>query len=154
MFVLLRLLHILGVIMFVGNILTAALWKRRADASGNLHVIAHAQRAVMFADYIFTLPGVALILITGIWMVDVSGRNIFQTGWLMTALILLIVSALIWLLELMPVQRRLIHVAEEAARAGEHDPIFKELTLRWTIYGIIATLLPLINLYLMVFKPF
>ncbi len=154
MLLLLRLLHILGVILFIGNIVTAALWKARADASGDVRAIAYAQRGIMFADYIFTIPGAALILVTGLWMADLSGRNIFQTGWLLTSLILLIVTVLIWLLELVPVQRRQIRMADEAVRVGQLDPLFKQLTLRWTIFGIIATLLPLVNVYLMVFKPF
>jgi len=154
MFLLLRLLHLLGVIVFVGNIVTAALWKVRADASGDLHAMAYAQRGVMFADYVFTAPGAALILVTGLWMADLSDRNILQTGWLFTALILLIVALLIWLFELLPIQRRLIRVTEEAVRTGQLDPVFKTLTMRWTIFGIVATLLPLVNVYLMVFKPF
>ena len=154
MFLLLRLLHLLGVIVFVGNIVTAALWKVRADASGDLHAMAYAQRGVMFADYVFTAPGAALILVTGLWMADLSDRNILQTGWLFTALISLIVALLIWLFELLPIQRRLIRVTEEAVRTGQLDPVFKTLTMRWTIFGIVATLLPLVNVYLMVFKPF
>ena len=154
MFLFLKLLHLLGVIVFVGNIVTAALWKVRADASGDLHAMAYAQRGVMFADYVFTAPGAALILVTGLWMADLSDRNILQTGWLFTALILLIVALLIWLFELLPIQRRLIRVTEEAVRAGQLDPVFKTLTMRWTIFGMVATLLPLVNVYLMVFKPF
>jgi len=154
MFQLLKLLHILGVIVFVGNIITAALWKIRADASGDLHAIAYAQRGVMFADYLFTAPGAALILITGLWMANLSGRNILQTGWLFTALILLIITVLVWLFELLPSQRHLIRLADEAVRTGQLDPVFKGITLRWTIFGILATLLPLVNVYLMVFKPF
>jgi uncharacterized membrane protein len=154
MFLFLRLLHLLGVIVFVGNILTAALWKTRADASGDLRAIAYAQRGVMFADYVFTAPGAALILITGLWMADLSDRNILQSGWLLTALVLLGVTLLVWLFELLPVQRRLIRVADEAARTGQLDPVFNRLSLRWTIFGMLATLLPLVNVYLMVFKPF
>jgi len=154
MFLFLRLLHLLGVILFVGNIVTAALWKVRADASGDLRAIAYAQRGVMFADYVFTAPGAALILVTGLWMASLSDRNILQTGWLLTALVLLVVTLLIWLFELLPVQRRLIRVADEAVRNGQLDPVFKGLSLRWTIFGMLATLLPLVNVYLMVFKPF
>jgi len=154
MLLFLRLLHLLGVILFVGNIVTAALWKVRADASGDLRAIAYAQRGVMFADYIFTAPGAALILVTGLWMASLSDRNILQTGWLLTALVLLVVTLLIWLFELLPVQRRLIRVADEAVRNGQLDPVFKGLSLRWTIFGMLTTLLPLVNVYLMVFKPF
>jgi uncharacterized membrane protein len=147
-------LHVLAVIVFVGNIVTAALWKIRADASGDLHTLAFAQREVMFGDYVLTFPSAALILITGLWMADLSGRNILQTGWLLTALILLAVSLLIWLFELLPTQQRLIRVADEAIPAGKLDPVFKALTLRWMIFRILATLLPFVNVYLMVFKPF
>src|SRR5436190_10278842 len=154
MLLFLKLLHILGVILFVGNIITAALWKTRADASGDLRAIAYAQRGVLFADYVFTVPGATLILITGLSMAYLSGRNIFQTGWLFMALVLLIVTVLIWLLELFPSQRQLIRLADEAVRTGQLDPVFKGITLRWMIFGILATLLPLVNVYLMVFKPF
>jgi uncharacterized membrane protein len=154
MFLFIRLLHLFGVVVFVGNIVTAALWKARADASGNLQAIAHVQRSIMLADYIFTAPGAALIFVTGLWLASASGRNIFQTGWLFTALILLVVTVVIWALELLPTQRRLIRVADASAEAGRLDPVFKPLSLRWTIFGILATLLPLINLYLVVFKPF
>jgi len=154
MFQFLKLLHILGVILFVGNVITAALWKARADASGDLHALAYAQRGIMFADTVFTAPGVTLILVTGLWMANLSGRDILQTGWLLTALVLLMVTALIWLIELLPVQRRQMRLADEAVRASRLDPIFKQLSMRWTIFGIITTLLPLVNLYLMVFKPF
>ena len=154
MFLALRLLHLVGVILFVGNIVTAALWKVRADASGDLRAIAYAQRGVMFADYVFTAPGAALIVVTGVWLANLSGRNIFATGWLLTALVLLLISLLIWLLELLPIQRRMIRVADEAVRAGQLDSEYKQLTLRWTIFGIAATILPLVNVYLMVFKPF
>ena len=154
MFLVLRLLHLLGVILFVGNIATAALWKARADATGDLHAIAFAQRGVMRADYVFTIPGAMLIIITGLWLADLSGRNILQTGWLLTALILLVISLLLWLSELLPLQRRMMRIADEAVQTGRLDPIFKQLTVRWTISGILAAVLPLINVYLMVFKPF
>jgi uncharacterized membrane protein len=154
MFQFLKLLHILGVILFMGNIITAALWKARADASGDLHALAYAQRGIMFADYVFTAPGVTLILVPGVWMASLTGRDILQTGWLLTALVLLMITALIWLFELVPVQRRQIRMANEAVGSGQLDPAFKQLTLRWTIFGVVATLLPLVNVYLMVFKPF
>ena len=154
MFLFLKLLHLLGVILFVGNILTAALWKTRADMSGDLYAIAYAQRGVLFADYVFTAPGATLILITGLWMASLSGRNILQTGWLFTALVLLIVTVLVWFFVLLPAQRKLIRLADEAVRTGQLDLGFKSVTLRWTIFGILATLLPLVNVYLMVFKPF
>ena len=65
MYTTLKFLHILGVVLFVGNIITAALWKTRADRSGDLATVAYAQRTVALADWAFTLPGVLLVIVGG-----------------------------------------------------------------------------------------
>ena len=50
----LKLLHLLGVILFLGNILVTAWWKIAADRTRNPAVIAHAQRQVIVTDGLFT----------------------------------------------------------------------------------------------------
>ncbi|MDF2720993.1 MAG: hypothetical protein K0Q59_668, partial [Paenibacillus sp.] len=45
-------LHVLGVILLVGNIVTAAFWKIRADVQQNPVVIHSAVKNVMLADYV------------------------------------------------------------------------------------------------------
>ncbi len=62
-------IHLLAAVIFLGNIITAAFWKTRADRSGSLEAIALTTRAVLQADYVFTGPGIGLLLVTGIWMV-------------------------------------------------------------------------------------
>jgi uncharacterized membrane protein len=68
MYGVLKFIHILGVVLFVGNIIVTALWKTRADQSRDLATLAFAQRTVARADWAFTLPGVLLILIGGYGM--------------------------------------------------------------------------------------
>ena len=70
--------HILSAVLFVGNIITAAFWKVRADRSGNLEAIAVTTRSLLQADYAFTWPGIGGLLITGIWMVGITGWERFQ----------------------------------------------------------------------------
>src|SRR5918992_4066416 len=90
-------LHILSAIVFVGNIITAAFWKVRADRSGNLETIALTTRAVLIADRAFTGPGIVVLLGTGIAMVGLTGWERFQELWLGLSFVLLIVTAIIWL---------------------------------------------------------
>ncbi len=71
-------LHILAAVVFVGNIITAAFWKVRADRSGNLEAIAITARSLLQADYVFTAPGIVVLLATGIWMVGLSDWARFQ----------------------------------------------------------------------------
>jgi len=54
---------------------------------------------------------------------------------------------------LIPTQRRLVAVSDEARKARSLPPEFERLSGRWAMWGGIATLLPLIALFLMVTKP-
>jgi hypothetical protein len=65
-------IHMLGIVVFVGNIIVTGVWKYRADATQRPEVIAFAQRLVALTDWIFTLGGVILILIGGFGMVGVA----------------------------------------------------------------------------------
>jgi len=143
-----KFLHILGVVVFVGNIITAAFWKARADRSGDLATVAFAQRMVGQADWIFTLPGVLLVAIGGYAMAAIRPWPLHGIRWLEWGQGLFWLSAVIWILVLVPTQRRLV-----AVRAGAFPRVFARLSRRWAMWGGIATLLPVIVLFLMVTKP-
>ena len=148
-----KFLHIFGVVLFVGNIIVTALWKTRADGSGDPATVAFAQRTVAQADWVFTLPGIGLVLIGGYAMAATRPFPLHGLPWLEWGQVLFYASALIWLLVLVPTQRRLVKVSEATRRSGVADPQFTRLSRRWAMWGGLATLLPLIVLYLMVTKP-
>lgn len=153
LFEVLLALHILSAVIFVGNIITAAFWKVRADNSGNLDTIALSTRAVVIADWAFTGPGIIVLLGTGLAMVGLTGWDRFQQLWLGLSFILLIVTAIIWLVVLVPLQRRMARLAREGAASGTLDPAYYRTSWMWAIFGGIATLLPVVILFLMVLKP-
>jgi uncharacterized membrane protein len=145
--------HLLSAVVFVGNTITAAYWKVRADRSGNLEAIALTAQGLLRADYIFTLPGIVGLVITGIWMVGITGWGRFQEPWLSLSFILLIVTSIIWGAILLPLQRRMVRLAQLGAASGTPDPAYRQAGKRWAIFGGIATLLPVVILFLMVLKP-
>ncbi len=149
----LLVLHILAAVVFVGNIITAAFWKAQADRSGNLETIAITARSLLKADYIFTAPGIVVLLATGIWMVGLSDWARFQEPWLGGSFVLLIITGVIWLAVLLPQQRRMVRLAQEGADAGVLGPEYRRAGRIWSMFGGIATLLPILILFLMVFKP-
>ena len=146
-------LHILAAVVFVGNIITAAFWKTRADRSGNLETIAITARSLLQADYIFTAPGIVVLLATGIWMVGLRDWAGFQEPWLGGSFVLLIITGIIWLVVLLPQQRRMVRLAQEGADAGELSPDYRSASRIWSMFGGVANLLPVLILFLMVFKP-
>ena len=153
LFDILLAIHILSAVVFVGNIITAAFWKVRADRAGNLDTIASTSRSLLQADYIFTLPGIVGLLVTGIALVGLTGWDRFQQPWLSASLLLLILTAIIWAAVLLPLQLRMVRLAEQGAAGGTAVPGYRSASKRWAMFGGIATLLPLVILFLMVLKP-
>ena len=146
-------LHILGVVLFVGNIIVTALWKTLADRTRNPPVVAYAQRLVTVTDIAFTATGVLLIIVAGQVMAREYGGVFGGPLWLTLGWSLFIASGVIWLLALIPIEV----MQERLARSFRDGPTIPDrywrLSRLWTIFGVIATALPLINIYLMVFKP-
>ncbi|MBN2984872.1 MULTISPECIES: DUF2269 family protein [Cohnella] len=145
-------LHVLGAILFVGNIVTAAFWKVRADASGDVRAIHLTARNVMLADYAFTIPGLALLVVSGALMAERGGYSLAGLNWLTFSLLLFALTGIIWLVALIPLQKKMIRASAEALREGAVTPAYRKASRCWAVFGIAATLLPVVILYLMVFK--
>lgn len=151
---LLLFMHITGALLFVGNIVTAAFWKIRADATRNPVVIHEAAKNVMLADYVFTLPGLALLIGSGVSMAVRSGS--FQSGfnWLTLSLILFAVTGILWLGILIPLQRGMIRHSKRSVDSGIVSSEYRKASLYWAVFGTITTLLPVVIMYLMIAKSF
>jgi uncharacterized membrane protein len=148
-----KVVHVTGVVLFLGNIIVTGVWKVLADNTGDARTIAYAQHLVTLTDWIFTLGGVVLILIGAYGMVWTAGLNPLGPLWLIAGQSLFIASGVIWVAILIPIQ---IAQAREARTFADGGPIperYWRLGRRWVIWGTIATLLPLANLYFMVVKP-
>jgi uncharacterized membrane protein len=140
-------MHIFGAILFMGNIIVTAAWFSMARRSGSGGALQMATRAVVVADVMFTLPGSLLLLLNG----GILGTEFFKAGasWVFASLGLFFVSAIIWVAVLVPLQRRMVLVAQSEPTGPE----MTGLMAKWFRFGGIATLLPLITLVLMVTKP-
>lgn len=153
MYLTLKLLHIFGVVLFLGNIITAVLWKSLADRSNDARVIAYAMEGIIAADRYFTVPGVGLILVTGISLVITSGYSFLGTTWVWQSLVLFAISGIVFMGFLAPLQRRLRDVAVQGGRGGFDRVTYQRLSRQWAIWGSLTTLAPLAALGLMVLKP-
>jgi len=148
-----KMLHVLGAVLFVGNLAVTALWKSLADRSGDGRVVAFAQRMVTLTDFAFTGPGAGLVLATGLVMAPTFDERFWTVSWIGWGLALFGLSGLIWLMVLIPLQVRQAQLAREFASGGEIPERYRRLSRLWMVWGCVATLLPLCNLYLMVLRP-
>lgn len=149
----LKVLHIFGVVLFLGNIIITGWWKIMADKTGNLEVIAFAQRQVTLTDWVFTLGGVLIVGFCGFGMAAHMGAGAMQETWIQWGYGLFLASGVIWVVILLPVQIVQARMARQFEATNEIPDIYWKLGKAWVFWGIVATLLPLANLYWMVMKP-
>ena len=152
-YLVLKALHVLSVVLFLGNIITGVFWKYHADRSGDLRARAQALDGIIASDRWFTLPGVALIIITGVGLATLAHYPIVRTHWLLWALILFGVSGVAFQFFVAPLQRRLLANVRAGLAGSWNESEYRALSTAWKWWGAVATLAPLGSLFLMVTKP-
>lgn len=148
----LKVVHIFGVVIFLGNIIVTGWWKNMADMTKNSQIIAYAQRQVTLTDFIFTGGGVAILLVAGMLNVYLHDMS-YSSKWLAHGMTIFLVSGAIWGAVLIPVQTKQAKMAKAFAVSGVIPDSYWKLCTTWNIFGLLATLIPLANIYYMVFKP-
>ncbi len=150
---LLKLVHVLAVVLFLGNITTGLFWKARADRTRDPRIIAHTLLGIIASDRWFTVPGVVVILAAGIGAASAGGLPLLRTGWILWSIVLFSVSGLAFGLRVVPLQRRMAALAL-AAVGGELDwTAYRAWSRSWEIWGAVALVTPFAAAALMVLKP-
>ena len=149
----LKMLHVLGVIVLIGNVTVSSFWKVFADRSGDPRIIAHAQRLVTTTDWFFTSSGIALLTVGGFGAAYVGGIPPFGPAWLVVPESLFLVSGLIWLLILVPIQVRQARQVRSFADTSPIPATYRRDNRLWLIWGIAATVPLIAAIYIMIAKP-
>lgn len=148
----LKVIHLLGVVLFLGNIIVTGWWKVMADRTKNPQIIAFAQRQVTLTDFIFTAGGATILLVSGIANVGLHQMD-YSAKWLTQGFLMFVLSGIIWAVILIPTQIKQAKMAQAFTKTNTIPEAYWKLCTRWNIFGFIATVLPLVNLYWMTFKP-
>jgi uncharacterized membrane protein len=149
-----KLLHVLSVIIFLGNITTGVFWKAQADRSKDPRVMLNMLEGLIGSDRLFTVPGVMGILIGGIGSSIIGQYPILGTGWILWSIILFTVSGLAFMFGVSPLQKKLAQLVRQGVESGQLDhKAYETLSRAWDISGAISLLTPIIVVGLMIFKP-
>ena len=154
MYLPMKLLHILAVIAFLGNIATGLFWHVHAARTRDARILAHTMNGIIRSDRLFTIPGVVVIIASGITTAVIGGMPLLRTGWILWTLVLFGISGLIFMAFVGPLQRRLLALAQAGSAQGNFDfAAYAKLARRWEFWGAAALLTPAAGLVLMVLKP-
>ena len=132
MYVVLKLVHVLAVIAFLGNITTGLFWKLHADRTHDPRIIAHAFDGIIRSDRLFTIPGVVLIVLSGFGAAGIGGFPLLRTGWILWSIVLFTISGLAYALRVAPLQKRLRDLARSGASGAPFDwDLYRSWSRQW-----------------------
>ena len=148
-----KLLHIVSVVVFLGNITTGLFWAARAHKSRNLDQIASTFESIILSDRWATIPGVFGILLSGIAGAMAGNLPILGTGWILWPALLFLASGLVFSARVGPLQRKILMLAQSADTSERSWTAYCTLYRSWETWGLAALLTPLVALVIMVLKP-
>ncbi len=147
-----KALHVLSATLFFGAGLMSAFWKFRSDLTGELPVVRWAQRQIVLADWVFTVPSGIISPATGAYLVHVYGLP-WSTPWIAASLGGYLVTMVLWLPAAW-IQLELRRLTEEALTNGTPLPArFRTLNLVWLALGVPAFGVSVFIIFAMVAKP-
>lgn len=152
MYAALKVIHIIAVILFMGNIITGLFWKAHADRTRNVKFIAHTMDGLIRADRWFTIPGVIVITAAGIFAAIQAGLPLLRTGWILWSIIAFSASGVAFAWQVAPLQKELLAMTRAADETAFDWALYRSRSLRWELWGLFATVAPAIAVVLMVLK--
>ena len=155
---LIRVVHVLAVVVLLGNLLMAPFWRRRLAMLGGAQARAVANRSVRVADLIFTLPGWVVVLATGIMLLIAQHGWPSPHYWLDLSLLLFLGWLVLWHVLVLRARKAMLVQADEVAASpqiptermtelGEHER-------QWQRWSYVSAAVVILILILMVTRPF
>jgi uncharacterized membrane protein len=144
----LKLLHVAGVIIFLGNIIAGHYWMHLAMKSKDFNILKHSIKAVMQSDRIFTIPAVFVIIVAGILAAFYGNIPVLRTGWILWSITLFSLSGVIFSTRLSVLLGKMIELANQGGEWNSIDRLYRQ----WNSWAIVAILMPFSALVMMVLK--
>ena len=146
-FLLVKWVHVLSAITAVGANITYGIWIARASREPK--VLPFVLRNIHLIDSRVANPCYGLLLLTGLTMAFALPIPL-TTPWLLTALVLYVLAALLGIVLYAPVVRQQIRLLETD---GFASPGYRAVATRSTVLGALVTLDVIVIVFLMVVKP-
>ncbi len=148
-----KVLHVIGVIMFFGSILGHAIAGVVSAATNNTQVLYTVREVIQAETYFLTIPGFILFTITGITMLFVGKLPIKKLRWLAVHVCLGILVILNAVFILLPAGAEILDASQNMVMGAGSMEYFHQLKNREAIFGALNIFLCLILVSLAVVKP-
>ncbi len=149
----LKLIHLVAVVLFMGNIITGLFWMAFAVKTKDLKIMNHTIKGIIKAERYFTIPGV-IVITTGGFLAAIYGRiPILGTGWIFWSLVLFSISGLVFSFKTAALQTKIYKLTISTTPSGDFNwAIFHKIYLEWSRWRLIGILAPLAAFVMMTLK--
>ena len=152
-YLLFKIIHLLAVVAFLGNITIGLFWMKWAYKTKNVSYLQHTVKGIIAADKIFTLPGVLVIVAGGIAAAIKGGYPMLSTGWIFWSIVLFTLSGIIFMAKVGPLQTKMKNYLEQNANSNNYDEArFAKYIKAWEFWGALSLVTPLLAFLLMILK--
>ena len=149
----LKLIHLIAVMLFLGNIITGLFWMHIAVKTKDLKIINFTMKGIIKADRYFTIPGVIIITAGGFLAAIYGHLAILKTGWILWSIIMFSISGLAFSFKLAPLQKKIYNLTLNKETSTDFDwSNFNKVYFEWDIWGFIALITPLAAFVMMTLK--
>ena len=151
-FLLIKWIHIMSSTLLFGTGLGSAFYKYMADKSHNIETIAHTNKNVVLADWLFTTPTIIIQPLSGVLLASMAGYSLTES-WLLVSIALYLIAGACWLpVVWLQIQMRNLSSQSSASQSTLPALYWKQATV-WFWLGIPAFLSMVSVFFLMTNKP-
>lgn len=152
-YLVLKAIHLLAVVAFLGNIVTGLFWMKFARKTNDVKIIHHTAKGLIASDKLFTIPGVLIITAAGFYAAIYGGLPLLRTGWLFWPIILFSLSGIFFAYKVAPLQGKMRRSVEgETSTVVLENGRFDYLMKQWELWGFLAVITPVISFFMMILK--
>ena len=152
-YLILKAIHLLAVVAFLGNIVTGLFWMKFARKTNDIKIIHHTAKGLIASDKLFTIPGVLIITAAGFYAAIYGGIPLLRTGWIFWPIILFSLSGIFFAYKVAPLQGKMRKALEnETGVSGLESGRFDKIMNQWELWGFLAVITPVISFFMMILK--
>ena len=163
-----RVLHVFGAVVLIGDLLFAGFWLSRAVKRGDTGLRAYVLATMAWTSKSYALPAILVNLIAGLALIHFKKTPMATALWLWIALVLYVVVTGLWHGVLIPRRKKMAALfgePEKGAKAGTAAAAaaagagagaagdFDSMARGWLSVNGVTVLLLFVILALMVWRP-
>jgi uncharacterized membrane protein len=150
-YLILKTVHILAAVVFLGTGFGSAYYRFRADRSGDPRVVAWCQHEIVRADWWFTVPSGLSLPVTAMALVIYEGIP-WRTPWILWGIAGYVTAGVFWLPAAW-LQLEMRRLADAALSLGEPlPPRYHRCARIWAALGVPSFLAAMLTVWVMVAK--